>query len=399
MYTFTSGAWAAVTNTNVDVLTAGTPYRLMVRGDRTIDLTNNSPTATPTTLRATGTLRTGNFTPTINQTADGFSLVGNPYQAPIDIKAILTGSSNMNTGVVYYWDPTLNARGGYVTRNLTTDVNDVTSSFNQYVQPGQAVFVKRDNTANVASVSITESNKSVANGSAGLFRSATSNEYGLLRVNLQANLNNEWQAIEGALALFNPSFSASVTQEDATKMSNLDEEVSFIQNNTPLAIACQPNPSITDELPIKINNLRHSNYQWQFDLTNYDGVTPYLFDAQNNTYTEIEDGSIVPFMADVNTVNRFKVVFQNAALSNPEYGSTIVMYPNPAKRGSSFILQRVSSQSSVVMYNTLGQTIAVSTKENEAGLQVTPIALVSTGVYIVSITSEGKTSQVKWIVE
>jgi hypothetical protein len=51
------------------------------------------------------------------------------------------------------------------------------------------------------------------------------------------------------------------------------------------------------------------------------------------------------------------------------------------------------------MYNTLGQTIAVSTKENEAGLQVTPIALVSTGVYIVSITSEGKTSQVKWIVE
>jgi len=399
MYTFTSGAWAAVTNTNVDVLTAGTPYRLMVRGDRTIDLTNNSPTATPTTLRATGTLRTGNFSPTINQTADGFSLVGNPYQAPIDIKAILTGSSNMNTGVVYYWDPTLNARGGYVTRDLIANTNDVTSSFNQYVQPGQAVFVKRDNTANVASVSITESNKSVANGSAGLFRSATSNEYGLLRVNLQANLNNEWQAIEGALALFNPSFSASVTQEDATKMSNLDEEVSFIQNNTPLAIACQPNPSITDELPIKINNLRHSNYQWQFDLTNYDGVTPYLFDAQNNTYTEIEDGSIVPFMADVNTVNRFKVVFQNAALSNPEYGSTIVMYPNPAKRGSSFILQGVSSQSSVVMYNTLGQTIAVSTKENEAGLQVTPIALVSTGVYIVSITSEGKTSQVKWIVE
>jgi hypothetical protein len=124
-----------------------------------------------------------------------------------------------------------------------------------------------------------------------------------------------------------------------------------------------------------------------------------LFDAQNNTYSDIEDGSIVPFMADVNTVNRFKVVFQNAALSNPEYGSTIVMYPNPAKRGSSFILQGVSSQSSVVMYNTLGQTIAVSTKENEAGLQVTPIALVSTGVYIVSITSEGKTSQVKWIVE
>ena len=401
MYTFTGGAWAAVTNTNVDVLTAGTPYRLMVRGDRTIDLTTNSPTATVTTLRATGTLKTGNFTPTINQTADGFSLVGNPYQAPIDIKTILlNGSSNMNTGVVYYWDPTLNTRGGYVTRDLSANTNDIViSTFNQYVQSGQAVFVKRDNTANVASVSIAESNKSVANGSAGLFRAATTNEYGLLRVNLQANVNNQWQAIEGALALFNPSFSTSVTQEDATKMSNLDEEVSFVQNNTSLAIACQPNPSITDELPIKINNTRHSNYQWQFDLTNYDGATPYLFDAQNNIYTEIADGTTVPFTADATTSNRFKVVFQNAALSNPEFATAIVMYPNPSKNGSGFVLQGVSPKSSVVMYNTLGQTIAVSTSENEVGLQVTPKALISTGVYIVSITSEGKTSQVKWIVE
>ena len=398
MYTFTGGAWAAVTSTN-GVLTAGTPYRLMVRGDRTTDLTTNTPTATATKLRATGTLKTGNFTPTINQTADGFSLVGNPYQAPIDIKAILTASSNMNAGVVYYWDPTLNTRGGYVTRDLIANSNDVISTFNQYVQPGQAVFVKRDNTANVASVSIAESNKSVANGSAGLFRSATTNEYGLLRVNLQANVNNQWQTIEGALALFNPSFSTSVTQEDAAKMSNLDEEVSFVQNNTALAIACQPNPSITDELPIKFNNIRHSNYQWQFELDNYNGATPYLFDAQNNTFTVISNGTIVPFTADATTANRFKIVFQNTALNNPEFATTIVMYPNPAKSGSSFVLQGVSPKSSVVLYTTLGQSIAVSTSEYETGLQVTPKTLISSGVYIVSITTEGKTSQVKWIVE
>ncbi|MBP6757209.1 MAG: hypothetical protein KA210_13785, partial [Bacteroidia bacterium] len=72
MYTFTGGAWAAITNTNVNVLTAGTPYRLMVRGDRTTDLTTNTPTPTVTTLRATGTLKTGSFSPTINQTADGY---------------------------------------------------------------------------------------------------------------------------------------------------------------------------------------------------------------------------------------------------------------------------------------------------------------------------------------
>jgi len=75
------------------------------------------------------------------------------------------------------------------------------------------------------------------------------------------------------------------------------------------------------------------------------------------------------------------------------------MYPNPAKSGSSFVLQGVSPKSSVVLYTTLGQSIAVSTTQYETGLQVTPKTLISTGVYIVSITTEGKTSQVKWIVE
>ena len=400
MYTFNniSGAWEPVTNTNTNVFTAGTPYRLMVRGDRLTDLTTNTPTATVTTLRATGTLKTGNFVPTINQTADGYSLVGNPYQAPIDIKAILTASSNMSSGVVYYWDPTLNARGGYVTRNLTTDVNDVTSSFNQYVQPGQAVFVKRDNTANAASVTITESHKSVANGAAGVFRTTSPNDYGLLRVNLQANTNNQWQTIEGSLALFNDNFSWNVTSEDATKMSNLDEEVSFVQNNTSLAIACVSAPSVTSELPIQLNNLRHSNYQWQFELSNYQGERPYLYDTQNNTYTEITNGATVPFTATTPAANRFKIVFQPSALNADDFTHGLVLYPNPAKAGDSFYVQG-STAAEVTVYNVLGQHIPVQVKSQGNALQVTPMQTLSQGIYLVTVTTEGKTQHVKWIVE
>lgn len=398
MYTFTGGAWAAVTNTNVNVLTAGTPYRLMVRGDRTTDLTTNTPTPTVTTLRATGTLKTGSFSPTINQTADGYSLIGNPYQAPIDIKAILTAASNMNAGVVYYWDPTLNTRGGYVTRDLTTDVNDVTSGFNQYVQPGQAVFVKRDNTANAASVTITESHKSVANGAAGVFRTTTPNDFGLLRVNLQANTNNQWQNIEGTLALFNDNFSWNVTPEDATKMSNLDEEVSFVQNNTSLAIACLSAPNANSELPIQMNNLRQSNYQWQFELANYQGERPYLYDAQNNTYTEITNGVVVPFTATTAAANRFKIVFQPSALSTDDFANGLVVYPNPAKAGASFFVQGITA-AQVTVYNVLGQNIPVQVKSQGNVLQVTPTQTLSQGIYLVTVTTEGKTQQVKWIVE
>jgi hypothetical protein len=399
LFTFnnSTGVWEAVTSTLTN-FTAGTPYRLMVRGDRLINLSTNTPTATETVLRATGTLHTGNFSPTLNQAAEGFSFVGNPYQAPVNIKTVLDAATNMNTGVVYYWDPTLNARGGYVTRDLSANNNTPMSDFNQYLQPGQAVFVKKANTASAASVTITESHKSVANGAAGVFRTTTPNDYGLLRVNLQANTNNQWQTIEGTLALFNNNFSWNVTPEDATKMSNLDEEVSFVQNNTSLAIACVSAPSVTSELPIQMNNLRHSNYQWQFELANYQGERPYLYDTQNNTYTEITNGTTVPFTATTAAANRFKIVFQPSALNADDFTYGLVLYPNPAKAGDSFYVQG-SSAAEVTVYNVLGQNIPVQVKAQGNALQVTPAQTLSQGIYLVTVTTEGKTQHVKWIVE
>jgi hypothetical protein len=400
LYSFnnSTGAWAAVTSTLTN-LTAGTPYRLMVRGDRTVSLTINNPTATPTVLRATGTLKTGNYTPTLNQTANGYSFVGNPYQAPIDIKAVLTASTNMNTDVVYYWDPTLNSRGTYITRTLgIVNQNSVTSSFNQYLQPGQAVFVKKDNTANVPIMTITENDKSIVSAAAGVFRNASSNEIGVLRANLKASVNNEWTTIEGALALFHSNYTWGATQEDATKLFNLDEEVSFVQNNTSLAIAMQSNPALTDELPIKLNTTRYTNYQWHFELTNYDGLTPYLFDAQNNTFTQIENNTIVPFTVNGQEQTRFKIVFQNGILNTPDFSNQMVLYPNPGKADSSFYLTGINN-AKVSLYNLLGQNLPVETTVDGATTKVKPSVGLSQGVYVVIITQEGKTAQVKWIVE
>jgi hypothetical protein len=402
LFTFnnSTGVWEAVTSTLTNSLTAGIPYRLMVRGDRLTVLTTNTPTATPTVLRATGTLHTGNFSPTLNQTAEGFSFVGNPYQATVDIKAVLNAATNMNNGVVYYWDPTLNARGGYVTRTLgtTSENTPAISNFNEFLQPGQAVFVKKLNTSSAASMTFTENNKSIGNAAAGVFRTANTSAYGLLRVNLQANTNNQWQTIEGTLALFNDNYSWNVTSEDATKMTNLDEEVSFVQNNTNLAIALQNNPSATSELPIKIDKMRHANYQWQFELDNYNGATPYLFDMLNNSYTQINNGTVVPFTADANTTNRFKIVFQNAVLSNATFQNTLAIYPNPAKAGASFYVEGIS-EATVTVSNLLGQTVPVQTKSQGTTLQVTPNTNLSQGVYLVNITTQGTTQQVKWIVE
>jgi hypothetical protein len=396
LYSYTNGAWAAVVNTNSS-FTAGTPYRLLVRGDRSINMSTNTPTPTNTTLRATGTLHTGNFTPALNQAASGYSFVGNPYQAPIDIKAALNASTNMDKTKVYYWDPTLNTRGAYVTRTLSSNSNNVSSSFNQYLQPGQAVFVQ-NTSAGSPTMTITESHKSLNNAAAGVFRTTNTSDFGLLRVHLQANTNNQWNTIEGTLAVFNNMYSWNTTEEDAVKFANLDEEVSLMQDNTSLAIAMQTNPSSTNELPIRLKNTRHTAYQWKFELSDYNGLTPYLVDTQNSTYTPIENNTVVPFTVNGQELNRFKIVFQNSALSVDDFANNIKLYPNPAKAGASFYIDGIA-EATVSVYNVLGQNIPVQLKSQGYAIQVTPTQTLSQGIYLVTVTTEGKTQHIKWIVE
>ena len=405
MFTFTNGSWEPVTST-LGVLTAGTPYRLMVRGDRTVSLASNTPTATPTVLRATGTLKTGNHSAVINQTADGFSLVGNPYQAPVNIKNVINASANITTGFVYYWDPTINTRGGYVTRNLTANSNDVTSGFNEFVQPGQAVFVKRDNTQNTATLTFTEANKAVANGNAGLFRNNTTLNTNLsaLRLKLKTDIDNQWQEIEGALALFDSSYSWDINQADAPKMSNLDEQVSFNIDNQKIAIASQSIPLNNNELPIDLTNCRQSNYQWKMELDNYNGPTPYLLDTQNQSYTEIANGTTYNFsvnnLEQTSYNQRFKIVFNNALLNNASFDAKLVLYPNPAVKGSNeFFIQGVASDAKVSMHNLLGQPIALQTTEVNNGIQVQSLENMASGIYIVTVATTTTKTQMKWIVK
>ena len=137
--------WEAVYNSN-GTLTAGYPYRLFVRGDRSIALSNNNAPPTATILRETGTLvngpvtYNGSSTPALNGTTNNYSLMGNPFASPVDF-GLLT-RSNVANGYTA-WDPNINTRGAYVNWNgLLATNNNGSSAVNQYIQPGQAFFVQ-----------------------------------------------------------------------------------------------------------------------------------------------------------------------------------------------------------------------------------------------------------------
>uniref|UniRef100_UPI0025CEF2C0 T9SS type A sorting domain-containing protein n=1 Tax=Nonlabens sp. TaxID=1888209 RepID=UPI0025CEF2C0 len=262
-----------------------------------------------------------------------------------------------------------------------------------------AVFVKKDNTSTVPSLTISETHKVVSQGAAGAFRNAVqNNSVGLIRANLQANWNNQWQTTDAALAVFKDTYSWNVTEEDAVKIGNLDEEVSFVKANTALAITQQSSAALTDELPIRLNQLRHTNYRWYFDLTHYNGYDPYLVDIESNTITAIDDATVIPFTVGADATNRFKIVFQNNTLSTPDVENPIVVYPNPSTGGELYI-KGVTGDVSVAIHNLLGQNIPATLNSRNGLVEVTTNTTLSKGVYLVSVTSEGITQQVKWMVK
>ncbi|MBB4118810.1 hypothetical protein GGR32_001090, partial [Mesonia hippocampi] len=162
--------WSAITNTDVNTLTIGKAYRLYVRGDRSIDVTSNAATPTATTLRAKGSLHTGNFSlSNLSGTAGGFNFVGNPYQATVDMSQVAIQSTNIATNYYWVWDPNLNTEGAYTTVDLSNGSPlPTTSAANQYLQPGQAAFLATANNAN-ASILFKEENKATSQSPTNVF--------------------------------------------------------------------------------------------------------------------------------------------------------------------------------------------------------------------------------------
>ena len=140
-------AWIPAPNTDATTLNAKKGYLLHIRGDRTIDLTS---TASPlpssnATLRASGALLTGTQTFTGLEGNSKFSLIANPYAAPINWASVHAASTGL-TQFYYYWDPNIGTRGGFVAVK-TDGTKSPASNAGLNIQSGQAFFVQASGAA------------------------------------------------------------------------------------------------------------------------------------------------------------------------------------------------------------------------------------------------------------
>jgi hypothetical protein len=333
LFTYVNGVWSSgVSNTKTTKPEVYQGYRAFVRGDRTVNLyTSQSSMNAATVIRANGTPISGTVTYTtsgitnsvlsssyslnINNTANDYSLIANPYLCAIDWS--LVSRTNISASYTVF-DPTIGTNGAYVTCNTAGVNSNGASDVDQYIQSGQAFFVQT--TAPSPQLVISESNKNTANKT-NVFRTANTPinklSFGLLRQISGVGLRN----VDGCVAVFNENETNDIDDADARKLSNTTENISILKNATNLSIETKALPNDSDTMYLRLWQLaNNASYTFSVNTRNFStNKLAYLVDAVTNTERLLKsnDTTNVTFTAltanaAVNA-NRFKIVFRNNA--------------------------------------------------------------------------------------
>jgi hypothetical protein len=405
-------SWSAITNTLTNTITAGSTYRLMIRGDRSIDYNTNTPTPTYTILRTTGTLAQGDQTTlSLNGTASTWNIIGNPFQSQVDMESV--ARTNLQ-GSYQVWDPQMGTRGAYVTYTFGGGgSNNLSSAVNQYIQPGQSVFMQTSATA-TASVKFNEAHKNNSTTFSAVHRTAS------LRPKLYASLNytdslaNNASAADGFAIVFDDSFSAQ-SSDDAPKLGNLDENFSILHSGKQYAMELYPMPVANDSFPIYINQYTSQQYTIRLTWANAiaGGPIAYLVDTYTKTQYPVSSTgntdvvySIDPAIAATKNANRFVIVFKNNgalpltaievnALKVTE-GVKINWLALNEKNVKSYDIQRSNDGRN---FDVVGSTTATGNNQPSASYSWLDKAVSATTYYRIKSLSEGGGEQYSPIVK
>lgn len=402
-YNSSTNNWSGITNTTISSsLLSGSvnkPFMAFVTG--AYGTNNITSGAAITTIRATGTLFTGNQT--YSSLADKYTFIGNPYASPINPASMITDTDNAAFGGnVWVWDANasgLNAVGTYnlfnngAYSNVTS--NPVVTTGTQ-IQSGQAFFVKA--TAG-GTFTIKESHKGTSFNNA-VFRNGSLPE--LLRVGLYKQENNDWLGRDGAMTVV---LSDADANQSPNKMANGTENIAFTKNGALFASNHQLPLVATDILNIKVwNTTAGANYKLKINTEQFtaSNLVASLEDLFTNTSSPLAlDGTAVeyPFAVTTNalsTGDRFRIVFQNAVLGmdNPKSNGFSIA-PNPVT-GDVFQvnLRNLSIGTyTFAIYNALGQEVEqgnISTTSQNSNYEV-KMRNSAAGVYIMKIKGSDNT--------
>lgn len=438
-------AYEAVENTNATNLSLGEGYLMLVRGNRSTDLSTNNPDHSATTLRATGTLELGDYTFTdLNPGTDnlamgnGSSLIGNPYQSAVNMENALDGSTGIEQEFYHVFDATIGTRGAFVTvmfgavidgsgdtTNYTFDSSagnmgdPATTDATRFLQPGQAAFINSEVPGippAAPSFTLTQASKvGLTQVNDGTFFTSSQNErmsnvdIELLepsRINIALfnaeDLANEQGPIDAFTVRFAEEYDNALDSFDARKAYNLDENMATIVDEKLVSIQSHAMPVESDEIAISMLQYRSSNYAFRVATSGLNNVTPYLKDNYLGTLTELpnEGTTFVNFTVDNSddasiAEDRFSIVFADEVLGNEDFTTnSFTVYPNPVL-GNEFKVSfgsQSNDRAQITLVNLLGQIVLQEEFSTQNGSHTINVDGLQSGVYLVNITLDGNTT-------
>jgi len=414
LFTYTNAGsapgWSAATTTNQPLL-AGVPYRIMVRGDRTVNQYLNASPPSITTLRAYGNAKTGDVTyANLTQEPGRYVFVGNPYQAPVDMQALLAASEGFSKNFYQVWDPTRNTRGAYVTVNVGTNTNNVTGSgADRYLQAGQAFFVQSE--AAEQSLTFSEGYKHTATATAPVFRNASEAQLAQMRFTLYENgaLADAGAAADGFVLLFDGSYSNGLDAMDAVKLTNQDENAGTVNSGKVLSFESRSLPLPSETIALKHTQYRSSSYTYKVAVQGLGHTPAYLLDKFTGTSTLLENGQETAIGFTVNPADasaapdRFDVVFGTTlGAEEHDFAASLKVYPNPVTENQFFVQLPGTSEGtlSIRLANLLGQEVYAAPAtllDGHAAIQ--PDSRLQSGVYLLTVSQGNRNATKKLIVK
>jgi hypothetical protein len=411
MFTYSS-TWNAVANTKTTNLNVGNAYRLFVRGDRTIDLTQTSSnqTASETILRSSGTVKQGTHQSPVAGAAGDFLLVGNPWQSKINFQQVVDAAV---TGIIqaryYVWDASAGDLGAYTAFTFSSGINSLMGSdANQFLEAGQSAFV--ESTAIGAGLTFLESNKVDNTAAIGTLSTPSTTTTSLLQIGLfRSGDDLTGVARAGLLNSFVAGANNGVDQNDGAAFFGPGENLFVLNGTDYLAVNEMDVPVDNDRIQLHISNITSTDYDFQFLLNNISGINAYFVDAFTGTRHLLDSTTMSVVSATINSAIpgsidtlRFSMEFEDSTLGldDSAFAKAVTLYPNPIHDGILTIsYPAAAAQVKASIYNMQGQlvkTINQAETKAAARLQVNVDGL-STGIYTISLEIDGNKVVKKFI--
>lgn len=400
--------WTPIPSTNNtnDTFTAGDAYAILIRGDRNAPLDSNTAVGNSTTLRTTGELHYGDFSLDSSDLADQgfFSLVGNPFQSQVNLKALLTGlnANHLSQTTVYYRDPTLGVLGANVAIDLTeTDINNqavpITSDANQYLQPQQAFFV--ESTGSSPSLTFIENNKNNDNSQTSVF-SSSEVAPSQLDITLKDSIGTTY---DGLRIVYDNTYSNAIDQYDATKFWNYTDNLSVLSNGNYLSIEKRNIPSDDDVTSLYFGSQSLESYTFEF-LFAAENFNAYLVDHYTGQTTAIPVSAMFNYNFNVDpnipesfASDRFELIYDNSTLSVDDLSENpFRVYPNPLKASEVLTITSngidLQNINSIGLFSITGQRLRYFSDseigKTDSSIQLKFKSSIGNGTYILKLNTK-----------